>query len=84
MQQLSKMGPATPLNLRPPLSGESERVRGDEEELEAGERGACELEEHVLQRLSCLGSLKSLGSLWKVIVSYNLKGWANIMIEQWV
>ena len=54
MQQLSKMGPPTPLNLRPPLSGESERVHGDEEELEAGERGARELEEHVLQRLACL------------------------------
>ena len=60
MQQLSKMGPPTPLNLGPPLSGESERVRGDEEELEAGEGGACELEEHVLQRLACLESLKSL------------------------
>ena len=60
MQQLSKMGPPTPLNLGPPLRGESESVRGDEEELEAGERGARELEEHVLQRLSCLQSLKSL------------------------
>ena len=58
MQQLSKMGPPTPLNLRPPLGGESECVRGDEEELEAGERGACELEEHVLQRLSCLEEFK--------------------------
>ena len=54
MQQLSKMGPPTPLNLRPPLSGESERVHGDEEELEAGEGGARELKEHVLQRLACL------------------------------
>ena len=60
MQQLSKMGPPTPLNLRPSLGGESERVSGDEEELEAGERGARELEEHVLQRLSGLESLKSL------------------------
>ena len=60
MQQFSKMGPATPLNLRPPLSGESERVRGDEEELEAGKGGARELEEHVLQRLSRLERLKSL------------------------
>ena len=68
MQQLSKMGPPTPLNLRPPLGGESERVRGDEEELEAGEGGACKLEEHVLQRLSCLGSLKSLSCCWKDIV----------------
>ena len=60
MQQLSKMGPPTPLNLRPSLSGEPECVNRDEEELEAGERGARQLEEHVLQRLSCLGSLKSL------------------------
>ena len=82
MQQLSKMGAPTPLNLRPPLGGESERVGGDEEELEAGERGARELEEHVLQRLSCLESLESLSCLWKDIVSYILKGWAKIMIEQ--
>ena len=60
MQQLSKMGAPTPLNLGPPLGCESECVRGDEEELEAGERGACKLEEHVLQRLACLESLKSL------------------------
>ena len=58
MQQLSKMGAPTPLNLRPPLRGESECVRRDEEELEAGERGARELEEHVLQRLSCLEEFK--------------------------
>ena len=60
MQQLSKMGPPTPLNLGAPLGCEPQRVRGDEEELEAGEGGACELEEHVLQRLACLGSLMSL------------------------
>ena len=57
MKQLSKMRASAPLNLSSPLGGEAKSVWGDQEQLEAGKGGACQLEQHVLQSLPSLRML---------------------------
>ena len=51
MKQLSEVRSSTPLNLSSTLAGETESVGGDEEKLEAGKGGACQLQQHILQSL---------------------------------
>ena len=62
VKQLPEVRSSTPLNLSSALGGESESVGGDEEKLEAGKGGACQLQQHVLQRLARLRMLSVFNS----------------------